>query len=182
MRVRTIVAAAFALALGVSRPASACCQLGGTVCGDPFAVECNNGAVCSPPWKACPGCTCTTTSGGRTCLANASVPGTVSTVLLSKSANAGDLDLSWTPSCNPSTLEYAVDEGEIGTWYSHQARTCTSSGALVTTLSPFGGNRYYLVAPVVGSFTGSLGASSAGTERPDGAPSCTDNRALAPCP
>jgi hypothetical protein len=181
MAIRTTVAAC-ALALGLVRPALACCQLGGTTCGDPFAIECNNGAVCFPPWRTCPSCTCTSTSSGRTCLANASVPGTVSTLLVGKSGTPGDLDLSWTPSCNPSTLDYAIDEGAIGTWYSHEARKCTGAGILMTTLTPFGGNRYYLVAPVIGSFTGSLGASSTGAERPDGAPSCTADRAVAPCP
>jgi len=54
--------------------------------------------------------------------------------------------------------------------------------ALFATLSPFGGNRYYLVAPVAGSFTGSLGSGPAGAERPDGSSSCAADRALAPCP
>jgi hypothetical protein len=81
----------------------------------------------------------------------------------------------------PGNPTYAVYEGAIGTWYSHEARLCAVA-ALFATLSPFGGNRYYLVAPVTGPFTGSLGIGAGGTERPDGSSSCGTDRALAPCP
>jgi hypothetical protein len=174
--------AAAALSAALSRDASACCQLGGTACGDPFAVDCNNGVVCFPPFRTCANCTCTSTAGGKTCLANASEPGTVLTLTVSRStAQPGSLDLAWGASCTPGTPTYAVYEGAIGSWYSHEARLC-SVGALFATLAPFGGSRYYLVAPVSGNFTGSLGTGAGGAERPDGASSCASDRALAPCP
>jgi len=180
-------APAFLLALLGSlvlpRPAEACCQLGGTACGDPFAVDCNNGVVCFPPWRSCPACTCTQTNAGHTCLTTSSLPGSVTTLFVSKSAQtAGDLDLSWSATCSGSAADYSVHEGTLGVWYSHAALRCTSSGALALTVTPSGGDRYYLIAPVSVGFTGSLGTSSAGAERPDGAPSCTSDRALAPCP
>jgi hypothetical protein len=180
---RTLLAvAAAALVAALTRDASACCQLGGTACGDPFAVDCNNGAVCFIPWKTCNGCTCTTTAGGKACIPTNAEPGTVFTLTVARSvAQPGSLDLAWGASCSPGTPTYAVYEGSIGTWYSHEARLC-SVAALFATLSPFGGDRYYLVAPVAGIFTGSLGTGVSGTERPDGNSSCGSDRALAPCP
>jgi hypothetical protein len=96
--------------------------------------------------------------------------------------SATDLDLSWGASCRAPGPDYSVHEGELGLWYSHAPLRCTTGGALAVTLTPTGGSRYYLIAPLSGDFTGSLGLNSAGTERPDGAPSCTADRALAPCP
>jgi hypothetical protein len=123
------------------------------------------------------------TNGGKTCLPTASEPGTVFTLQVNQSSSTpGDLDFTWSASCNPSSPEYSIHEGTIGTWYSHEGRKCATFGALAASLTPFGGNRYYLVAPIAGDFTGSLGTSSAGVERPDGSPSCTSDRALAPCP
>jgi hypothetical protein len=166
-----------------NRPAHACCQLGGTACGDPFAVSCNNGVVCFPPWRTCPDCTCTTTNAGHTCLATTSEPGTVSTLLIDKHAQtAGDLDVTWGASCSASGPDYSIHEGQLGLWFSHAPLRCTSGGARSVTITPSGGDRYYLVAPIAAGFTGSLGTASTGSERPDGSPSCTDDRALAPCP
>jgi hypothetical protein len=182
VRTRGLFVAAAGLALGLARPASACCQLGGTACGDPFAVDCNNGVVCFPPFRSCPSCTCVATNNGKSCVANAALPGSLVPLLVSRSATPGSIDLSWGASCRPGVAAYAVHEGAIGTWYSHEARQCTAGGTLSTTLAPFGGDRYYLIAPIAGGFTGSLGTSSAGTERPDGIASCTSDRALAPCP
>lgn len=177
------LAASLVLAAASARVASANCQLGGTFCGDPVAIDCNTGVVCFPPFRNCTGCTCTTTNEGKTCLANVSEPGTVDTLLVSKSTvTAGNLDLSWTVSCAGAGRDYSIHEGAIGSWYSHESRVCTTAGALGATLTPFGGDRYYLVAPTMADFTGSLGTASSGAERPDSAASCTDDRALATCP
>jgi len=171
------------LIAGFTRPAGACCQLGGTVCGDPFAVSCNNGVVCFVPWKTCNGCTCTITNGGQSCLPTTTLPGMVAVLHVSKNLQTpGNLDLSWGASCSGSSPDYAVDEGIVGTWYSHAPLRCTTASALSATITPSGGNRYYLIAPVLNDFTGSLGTNSAGAERPDAEPSCTSDRALAPCP
>lgn len=171
------------LGFAFTRPASACCQLGGSACGDPFAIECNNGVVCFVPWRTCPNCTCTTMSTGRTCLPTASEPGTVATLHIDKSVQTpGDLDISWGASCAAPGADYSIHEGALGTWYSHGAVQCTTAGALFWTLTPVGGNRYYLIAPLRSGLTGGLGTNAAGAERPDGDPSCTGDRALAPCP
>jgi hypothetical protein len=164
-------------------PAEACCQLGGSACGDPFALSCNNGVVCFFPWKTCADCTCTMTNGGQTCLPTASEPGTVPTLLLNRSAQtSGDLDLSWGASCGASGPDYAIEEGELGVWFSHTPLSCSSGHALSMTITPSGGDRYYLIAPIAGDFTGSFGTTGAGLERPDAESSCTADRALAPCP
>jgi hypothetical protein len=171
------------LMVAAARPAAACCQLGGSACGDPFALDCNNGVVCFVPFRSCPACTCATTNEGHTCLPTSSLPGRVPTLFLDRSAQtAGDIDFSWGMSCTGAGPDYSVHEGVLGDWYTHARVRCTSLGALSLTLTPSGGNRYYLIAPISGSYTGSLGTNSAGTERPDGSPSCTDERALAPCP
>ncbi len=183
MRTTLIVAAFVAVWFAASQPAKACCQLGGTACGDPFAVDCNNGVVCFPPYKSCPNCTCTATNAGHMCLTSTSEPGLVATLQVDKSTQIpGGLDLSWGASCSAAGPDYSVHEGVVGTWYSHAPLACTSGGAQTLTVTPSGGSRYYLIAPISAGFTGSLGKSSAGAERPDGAPSCTDDRALAPCP
>jgi hypothetical protein len=164
-------------------PAAAACQLGGSGCGDPGAIDCNGGAVCFFPWRLCTGCTCVTTGLGKTCLASGDQPGTVATLAVTKSATTeGDLDLAWSPSCSASQPDYAVHEGSLGQWYTHAPSICSTAGSQSTTLTASGGNRYYLVVPIAGTFTGSFGTSTANGERPDASPSCTDDRALSPCP
>ncbi len=180
---RFLVTALVCLIVTSNRPAKACCQLGGAGCGDPFAVSCNNGVVCFPPFLSCPGCTCTTTNDGHMCLTTTSEPGTVPTLHVDKNAQiVGDLDLSWDASCSASGPDYSVHHGQLGVWFSHARLSCSSARALSQTITPWGGDRYYLIAPISAGYTGSLGTDWAGTERPDGDPSCTDDRALAPCP
>ena len=182
-RTRFLVTVVAVLTVLAAPRAEACCQLGGDACGDPFAVSCNDGVVCFIPFRSCPGCTCTTTNGGHTCLPTASLPGTVATLQVNESAlSPGDLDLSWSASCSPSAPDYSVHEGQLGVWYSHAPLLCPSTSALATTITPSGGDRYYLIVPMSAGYTGSLGTDSAGAERPDGSPSCTLDRALAPCP
>jgi hypothetical protein len=180
---RFLFTAIVCLIVASTRPVAACCQLGGTACGDPFAVSCNNGVVCFPPWRTCPGCTCTATNGGQTCLTTTLEPGRVSTLHVDKNAQSvGDLDLSWGGSCSASGPDYSVHEGQLGVWFSHAPLRCSSGFTASATITPSGGGRYYLIAPIAAGYTGSFGTDSAGSERPDGSPSCTDDRALAPCP
>ncbi len=176
--------ATVAILLASSGPATrACCQLVGSVCGAPYAVNCNNGVVCLPGFISCPGATCTSTIIGQTCLATTSQPGTVLTLRVNKdTVVAGNLDLDWDPSCSPYANDYSVHEGAVGTWYSHTSVRCSTGGALSVTLSPQSGDTYYLVAPISGSWTGSFGTNSAGAQIPDSDVPCTSDRAIAPCP
>jgi hypothetical protein len=161
----------------------ACCQLVGSMCGEPYAVNCNNGVVCLPGFISCPGATCTSTIIGQTCLATMSQPGTVLGLRVNKdSVNAGNLALDWDPSCSPYANDYSVHEGAVGVWYSHTSVRCSTGGALSVTLSPQYGNTYYLVAPIFGTWTGSFGSNSAGAQRPDSDAPCTSDRAITACP
>ena len=183
MAKRLLVVAMVCLIVAFTRPAEACCQLGGTACGDPLALSCNNGVVCFPPWRSCPGCTCTKTNEGQMCLTTTSEPGTVPTLHVGKNAQTvGNIDLAWGASCYASGPDYAIHEGQLGAWFSHAPLSCSSGGALSEMITPSSGDRYYLIAPITTEYTGSLGTDSAGVERPDGDPSCTADRALAPCP
>ena len=182
VRLVVVVVAAFFL-LSINHPAWGCCQLVGSACGDPNAVNCNNGVVCLPGFISCPGSTCTSTIVGETCLATTSQPGSVFALRINKNTvNVGNLDLDWDPSCRPSASDYSVHEGTLGSWYSHTPVRCSSGGALSVTITPRSGNRYYLVAPISGTWTGSFGTNSTGAERPDADLPCTDDRAIAPCP
>jgi hypothetical protein len=102
---------------------------------------------------------------------------------LSKSTQtAGALDLTWGASCSAAGPDYSIHEGQLGVWFSHAPIRCTTGFAPSQTITPAGGDRYYVIAPVTTDFTGSLGTVSGGAERPDGEPSCTADRAIAPCP
>jgi len=176
------LAAAIVVVLAAGRLASASCQLGGGACGDPAAIDCNGGTVCFIPWRTCAGCTCTTTNEGKTCLANGLQPGRAGSLMIGKNAAVpGDLDLTWGASCAGPGRDFAVQQGVLGTWYSHEPLRCTTAGTLAATVTPWAGDRYFLIAPESGDFTGSLGTASNGAERPD-LESCTLDRALAPCP
>jgi hypothetical protein len=85
--------------------------------------------------------------------------------------------LQWSPSCSLADDDYAIYEGTIGTWYSHNVqKTCTTSGQTSFIVSsPGAQSRYYLVVPHDddADVEGSYGVDGEGNERP---------RGTAPCP
>lgn len=85
---------------------------------------------------------------------------------------AGQVRLLWGASCNPSDTDYVVYEGELGSFTSHTAATCSTAGQLEWTLTPGADGRYFLIAPRNASREGSLGRTSTGAERAEGAASC----------
>jgi hypothetical protein len=96
---------------------------------------------------------------------------------LAHSAVPGDLDLSWGASCAVTDDDYAVYEGVLGDFTSHipvTASSCTTIGATTTTITPGGGDRYYLVVPTgaSGLCEGSYGFASDGTPRPQSLSAC----------
>lgn len=112
-------------------------------------------------------------------------PGPVDLLSVARSASPGMIALSWAPSCYPGTMDYAIYEGILGSWYSHVLRDCSDDGAdRREELTPAGGNTYYLVVPIGASGEGSYGTSSDGSERPRAGPgqTCTATQFLAPCP
>jgi hypothetical protein len=77
--------------------------------------------------------------------------------------------LSWEPTCTPAA-DYAAYEGEVDYYDSHipvGVPGCTTEGATSITLTPGGGNRYYLVVPLdtAEGIEGSYGYESNGTPR-----------------
>jgi len=106
------------------------------------------------------------------------VPGAPLTV--AKGAG-GAVSISWSPSCHPVDLDYAVYEGTIGTFTSHVPRVCSTSGATSASIVPGAGDRYYLVVPQGGSAEGSYGTRTGQIERPPSSAACLP-QAILSCP
>jgi hypothetical protein len=110
------------------------------------------------------------------CVGAGSVPdgGDVSGTPLTLSKGAGDtVALDWGASCVAADADYAVYEGSLGSFTSHIPRACTTGGALSFSLTPAVGDAYYLIVPVHADREGSYGTDSAGTQRPQGTSSCS---------
>jgi hypothetical protein len=104
-------------------------------------------------------------------------PGTVLTL----EKKGGDVALAWGASCTTDADDYAVYRGSLGIWYSHGSILCTTGGATTATVTP-GGDEYYLVVPLNGTFEGSYGAGSTGSEIPQGTGACREYWDVSPCP
>ena len=81
------------------------------------------------------------------------------------------LNLTWGAACSNRSNDYAVYEGTPGTWYSHAKRSCSTSGATSTSITPAGSTSYFLVVPRDGQSEGSYGVNSSGVEIPAATPS-----------
>jgi hypothetical protein len=97
--------------------------------------------------------------------------GSVDGLLLAREAG-GALRLTWSPSCVANDVDYAVYEGSLGAFLSHESRACTTGGAAELVLAPRPGGRYYLVTATSGSGEGSYGKTSFGVERGQGTRAC----------
>ena len=86
--------------------------------------------------------------------------------------SGASLSLSWSPSCSASDTDYAVYEGTLGSFTTHQSVVCSTGGATSATIAPTPGDGYYLVVPRTASKEGSYGRRSGGTERPAAASAC----------
>jgi hypothetical protein len=84
----------------------------------------------------------------------------------------GDITLSWDPSCTPGDTDYAIYEGTLGNYYSHEKRFCSTDGMTTKTFTPASGDTYYLVVPNNKVWEGSYGKDSNGLERPFAAFTC----------
>ena len=90
--------------------------------------------------------------------------------------------LDWSASCNGAAEDYGIYQGTIGSWYSHAALDCSTSGALFTLLPTPPGNKYFLVVPEVAQAEGSYGTDSHGRELPQGRPACRSVAIAEACP
>lgn len=93
-----------------------------------------------------------------------------------------NLDISWNADCTGTAAGYNVYEGDIGSWTSYTSAACNASG-LSTTITPGGGNKFYVVAPANGTTVeGSYGKNSSGVERPAAATPCAVLKKSTSCP
>lgn len=85
---------------------------------------------------------------------------------------AGDLTLSWDPSCGMTDTDYAVYVGTLGDFASHAPLTCSTAGGLSATFAPAAGSAYYLVVARNHWSEGSYGIDADGVQRLPSAAAC----------
>jgi len=90
------------------------------------------------------------------------------------------ITLSWDASCLLTDTSYAVYQGLLGDFASHESLFC-SLPVQTITFSPPAADMYYLVVPRNASREGSYGTNSDGAERPQGIDACVPQR-IAECP
>ena len=86
----------------------------------------------------------------------------------------GMLDLSWQPSCSADDNDYAIYEGQLGNFASHQRVQCSTSGLTSASITSAAGSRYFLVVPQDGTSEGSYGSASSGVSRSPAVDACGD--------
>ena len=102
---------------------------------------------------------------------------------IDKGPGAGQLTLTWSPSCSLCVQDYGFYEGTIGIWNSHTAIGCTDTAPALAEVINYGaGGRYYLVVPYNANDEGSYGTHSNGTERPPGSPAACQPTQELGCP
>ena len=109
---------------------------------------------------------------------DAFTPGTPLTV---DKALEGKIELEWGASCLPTDGNYAVYEGVIGSFESHQPVLCSTDGATTATITPGDAGRYYLVVPLGLDREGSYGRDGSGNERPSSTAACLSQE-IGACP
>jgi hypothetical protein len=97
----------------------------------------------------------------------------------------GTLTIRWGPSCSTDAEDYAVYEGSLdslrdGLWLPAPA-TCSTTGALATTLAMPQGDRYFLVVPIAGDHEGSMGRDSFGGLRAEPPGACAPRESPPTC-
>jgi hypothetical protein len=86
-----------------------------------------------------------------------------------------EVALSWSPSCWPEDLDYAVYTGPLGDFDAHLPGTCSTGGMTTATLA-VAGDAYFLVVPHAGAREGAYGQASNGTQRPQSTSACFPQR------
>jgi hypothetical protein len=90
----------------------------------------------------------------------------------------------WTTSCWNPGADYAIYEGDIGDFTSHEFLTCSTGHSTQANVPLAEGNSYYLVVPQssLGPNEGSYGRRSDGEERPQASASCETAQQIVACP
>ena len=107
--------------------------------------------------------------------------GEAATLTLSRGAS-GQLTLRWGASCVATDTDFGVYEGQLGSFGSHVPVQCSTGGSTTATISPGGGDTYYLVTPHDGLYEGRYGTRSSGAEVPAGPTRCRPAAATTGCP
>jgi len=113
------------------------------------------------------------------------VPAAEGGLRLVKGSPDGELLFNWGASCSAEASDYAVYEGSLdslreGVW-DHRPASCSTGGALDTTLVAGEGNRFFLVSPLAGSNEGRFGSTSEGSLRPASLAACAPRETAAAC-
>ncbi len=96
-----------------------------------------------------------------------------------------ELVFDWAPSCESGAVDYAIYEGDLGVWYSHEQADCSDDGGDFTeVLTPQPGDSYYVMVPLSLTAEGSYGEAPFGVERPLGIAGarCLTTQTLSSCP
>jgi hypothetical protein len=108
--------------------------------------------------------------------------GDIAETLYLQRATGADITLSWGHSCSATDDDFAIDEGTIGSWYSHLARFCSTGGATTATFKPAPEDSYCLVVPRNAQREGAYGAASSGPPRLQGVGACAIQEVAPGCP
>jgi len=141
-------------------------------------------AITSGAWSDQQGYDITALSGTLTISAGPGVgrvPDGITGAPLQICKSLPQLDLTWGASCGAGVTDYAVYEGDIGTWYSHGTKAACGVTGTNVTITPSSGNHYYLVVPLSASMEGSYGTDSAGKEIPKSSNPCQPVQDLSAC-
>ena len=90
----------------------------------------------------------------------------------------GQVELSWSASCSLTDGDYAIYQGTLGDFTSHEPRVCSTLGLTSSALA-VSGDAYLLVVPSNGDNEGSYGYDSLGGARPPGQEACMPQIAAA---
>jgi len=133
-------------------------------------------------------CSCEAGWSGPDCSTAAPVPagrvpyGGASGAPLRLRKGAGTtLLLGWATSCGTNDIDYEIYQGTIGTWTSHAPLLCSTGGLKAKSVTPAGGDQYYLVVPASLNREGSYGTDSDGVQRPASGAACMPQATLS-CP
>lgn len=99
------------------------------------------------------------------------------------SKSGSNIVATWGPpggTCSPT--DYAIYQGTIGNWYSHNTViTCSAGTDFTETFATPAGDVYFLIVPISATEEGSYGTNSNSQERPVSANRCKSTQNLTSC-
>jgi hypothetical protein len=106
-------------------------------------------------------------------------------LIVDKAYVDGWVVLKWGASCSTEATDYAIYEGDlaelrVGVW-DHEPAACSTGAGLDETVWTGPGSRYFLVAPLAGTFEGHLGRGQDGVLRPPSPAACATRETGSVC-